>query len=488
MCETLTTPKSPQYKSLSYLIFFAMTTALGGFNIGVVCNILNATILQIQKSLNWPDDEKVFRMGVASGVIPGGSLIGAVLAGYLSDKVGRRKALMISDIILLLGFIFTYCENFTLFCFGRAVEGIACGAFGVLVPIFIREIAPQSMSGKMVGAYSIGGSLGAILVYSLTFLLPITPTDDDQLWKYMYAIPAVVAALQLLIFLTALKFDSPKYYLIKNKEKEAKEVIKTIYKEEYVEEVFEREHQAERSHKLLDVVSKYRYPIMLCMFLYFTVQYMGTGMLGYYSTYIFLGTEGGDVQNTPTFMLEVRVLNLILALIGLSTSIIGSSLIDRFGRRIMLLLGSLGITILLFAFAAFGMNGNGFMQRISFVTLCIISGLAYGMVVAVYISEVVPPKGNSILNTWDNFNQQIITFLFPVIVNTPVKMNTAFIGFGLVGMLSLPVLWFFVKETKNKSLNEIYMMFRFRPKDEPLLKIYDEPEAITPAYIDPLSA
>jgi MFS family permease len=351
------------------------------------------------------------------------------------------------------------------------------------VPIFIREIAPPSISGKMVGAYSIGGGLGAILVYGLAFLLPITPTDDDQLWKYMYAIPAVVAALQLVIFLTALRFDSPKYYLIKNKEKEAKDVIVAIYKEEFVEEAFEREHKAERSHKLLDVISKYRYPLMLCMFLYFTVQYMGTGMLGYYSTYIFLGTESGDVQNTPAFLLEIRVLNMILALIGFSTSIIGSSLIDRFGRRIILLLGSVGITVLLFAFAGFGMNGDGFLQRLSFVTLCIISGLAYGMVVAVYIAEVVPPKGNSILNTWDNFNQQIITFLFPVVVNTPAKMNTAFIGFGLVGMLSLPVLWFFVKETKNKSLHEIYMMFKFHPKDEPILKIYDEEEPQTPAYM-----
>jgi len=88
------------------------------------------------------------------------------------------------------------------------------------------------------------------------------------------------------------------------------------------------------------------------------------------------------------------------------------------------------------------------------------------MVVAVYIAEVVPPKRNSILNTWDHFHQQIVTFLFPVIVNTPTKiMNSGFIGFGLVGMLSFPVLWYFVKETKNKSLNEIYMIFKYTAKD-----------------------
>jgi len=475
----MTESTNTQYKSLSYLAFIAITTALGGFNIGVVCSILNATLLQVEKSLNWPEDERSFRVGVASGLIPAGSFLGAILAGCLSDKVGRRKSLIIANCILLSGFMFTYFEEFWIFCSGRLIEGIACGAFGVLVPVFIREISPPNISGKMVGTYSIAGNVAGILIYSLTFALPLTPTDDNQFWKVMYAIPAIVSVIQLALFLFVLRFDTPKYYLIKNKEKEAKAVIAAIYKEEYVQDTFEREKTADKPVDLMDMVSKYKYPLAICMFLYFTVQYMGIGMLGYYSTYIFLGTEGGDASKTPEFMLQVRFLNLFLALINFPTTITGSYLVDKLGRRCMLLTGSISITTLLFVFAFFGIDNMGLGQRLSFVLLCVVSTLAYGLVISIYISEVVPPKGNSILNTWDNFHQQIITFLFPVIVNTPEKMNMAFIGFGLVGVLSFPVLWFFIKETRNKTLQEIYQMFRSHKKDKPLLKNYPEEKPIS---------
>jgi len=195
------------------------------------------------------------------------------------------------------------------------------------------------------------------------------------------------------------------------------------------------------------------------MFLYTSAQYVGTGTLGYYSTYIFLGTEDSQMINSPDFMLEVRALNLFLGLIQLPTAILASYLADRIGRRTMLLIGTGCITFLLFSFAYFGLQSAGFQQRICFVLLTIFVSLADGVALSIYISELVPPKGNSILNTYDNLNQQIITFSFPMLVNTPEEMSTAFIGFGVVGLICFPLLYIFVKETKNKSLYEIYHLF-----------------------------
>jgi len=125
----------------------------------------------------------------------------------------------------------------------------------------------------------------------------------------------VVAALQLFIFTFILKFDTPKYYLINNQENEAKEVIKAIYTSDYVEQTFAREKIAEKPVELFNMISKYQYQLLLCAFLYFMVQYTGSGMMGYYSTFIFLGMKGDVVENTAEFLFEVRMLNLFLALI-----------------------------------------------------------------------------------------------------------------------------------------------------------------------------
>jgi MFS family permease len=472
-----------QYKSKSYLLFIAVTTALGGFIIGVVCCILNATIIEIQTSLNWPADQVNFRMGMASSLIPLGSFVGAILAGYLSDRIGRRGSLMTADCIIISGFAFTYCEDFTLFCLGRMIEGIACGMFGVLVPIFIREIAPSNVSGKMVSAYAISANLGSILVYCLTFGLPTSPDPTSQWWKYMYAIPAVIAIVQLLMFATLLKFDTPKYYLTHNKEKEARDVINSIYKDECVEDAYGRELQTEKSVDLFHIIPKYKYQLILCMFLYFSSQYMGLGMLGYYSTYIFIGTSSGDEGvGSPKFILQVRLLNLFLSLISCPTSAVGSYLVDKIGRKLLLLIGCVTLTLLLFCFAACGLNQSGLEQRVCFVAINIVCGLSYGVMLSLYTAELVPPKGISIINTWDNFNQLIITFLFPIVVNSSGRMASAFVVFGLVSIVSFPIKCYFVKETKNKGLHEIYQLFQ-KQKVDGLLDDEKEEDARTPDIV-----
>jgi len=266
--------------------------------------------------------------------------------------------------------------------------------------------------------------------------------------------------------LTVVTFETPMYYVLHGQDNEARMIINDIYLDEYAQEAYNREAQAEKGVNFEDVVSvKYREQLLLCLFVYFTTVYIGLSSLNYYSTIIFLGTNadtGTDNETnneTPAFIFEVRILNLCIGLIRIATAILGSYLVDKYGRRALMLGGNIVVVLTLFGFSGFGLAQLGFEQRIDVLCFAAAAGVSYNLVMPIYISELLPSKGISIIVMFDNFNATFAAFLFPIILDTPQMLIWGFAVFGMVGLLSAPVLWLFFKETKNRSLNEIYQLF-----------------------------
>ena len=448
-----------QYKSLAYLYFVAIIASLGGAVQGLLVSILNAAILQVELSLNWQESQDYFRLGVASALIPLGAIFGGFMGGCLADIIGRRKTLMLADCIVITGFALTYSGNFSIFCIGRFIQGISYGINGATTLVYIREIAPPEISGNLVGVYKISFSVGLTTAYGTAFALPLTPTLDNQFWKLIFALPAIFGLFRLLCFLTILTYDTPKYYIMKEQFDKAKNVLIKIYAPEYINEIYERERKVQTSIAFSDIFSyKYRSQFYLCLFIFFTITYMGMNSLNYYSTYIFLGTNKENGQSDD-FVLEVRILNLCIGLIRIVGATLGSYLVDKWGRRPLILFGNNFIIIVLLCFSMFGFLYLGLEQRIFVLLFAFGIANSYNMVMSVYISEVLPAKGIGIIIVSDNFNQVLMNLLFPVLVNTPARINWSFMVFALVGLISLPILLMFYRETKGKTLYEIYQIF-----------------------------
>jgi len=468
-----------QYKSVYTLILIAFTGCLGQVNVGFISVILNATYIQVETSLDWPKEDDNFRLGVATGVVLLGAVLGNVAAGYISDHFGRRSALLVADIIIISGFWLTYSENFVAFCIGRCLEGVAIGIFDPTVYTYVRELAPQDVSGKMTGgAGACGFCSGILLGYGCAFIMPLTPIATDHTWRWVYAMPAMIAGLQLLLLLIVLRFETPTYYLIHNEEAKAKEVLELLYKEEFVDEALAREHEGEKSTEVDNLFSKkYSTQIMLSMFMLFSTTIMGTTVLNYYSTYIFLGTDKGDpTQEPPSFFLQIRILNFCIGLIKLATTVAGSWFSDHLGRKTLLIIGYISWSLGLLAFAYFGFEYWGLAQRIMMLVMAAIYGITFGAVLYTYMADTLPAKGVSFMTAWDSLNQLFFTTLFPILVNDQERMNWTFAGFGVVGLVSLPVVWLFVLETKNKSLNEIYKLFHPESSDDEIDKLLAKEE------------
>jgi SP family arabinose:H+ symporter-like MFS transporter len=430
--------------------------------------MLNSSILQIEVSLDWPANLDNFRLGLASALLPGGALFGALAMGYFADVIGRRWSLIIADVLLMSTFVMTYDSYFPVFCIGRFFEGMTYGFNSVGVPLYLREIAPPDLSGKMVGCYKIFFCIGLTLSYAMAFTLPLEPVAGTEMWKVMYGLPAAFALLRVIGFFTVVTFDTPKYYLITGQDANMRNFIDHMYTKEVFDSVYKRELKHEKSVELKEIFSpKYKKQLLLALFVYFVGAYMGTNCLNYFSTIIFMGTnaESATLQ-TPQFYMEVRILNLCIGIIRIITAVLGSWLADKAGRRFMYLLGDVMLVAILFAFAGFGFGNLGLEQRICVLLMAAAFGLTFITIGPIFISEVLPSKGISLVISFDCLNQVIFTLCFAMVVDTPTRTNICFLVFGAIGVIAFPILYLYFKETRRMTLPQILNMFNGVKEDE----------------------
>jgi len=203
------------------------------------------------------------------------------------------------------------------------------------------------------------------------------------------------------------------------------------------------------------------------LFLFLSTIVMGTTLLNYYSTYIFLGTNGTNGQAEPTsFYSQVRLFNVCMGVIKLGTTLLGSYFSDKLGRKFLYLLGYMGWSAGMLAFAVFGYENLGLEQRLVMLFLQALSGMTISTVLYTYMADTLPAKGMSFVLAIDSLVMFVYVTLFPTLMSTPKKMDLGFLVFAFIGFGSLPIVWIFVKETKNKSLDEVYRMFNPKLQDE----------------------
>ena len=440
--------KSNMKKSL---FLYAFVGALGGFLFGFDTAVINGALPFFRDYFQL---DKVMEGWVMSSAILG-CIIGAISIGKPGDRYGRRNMLKVMAALFLISAIGTgMSDNVTSFIIFRIIGGLAVGGSSVLSPMYISEIAPAKYRGRFAITFQLALVIGILIAFATD--LALIHTGDNN-WRWMFISEAAPA----IIFFVLLFFvgQSPRWLVKNGKFKEAKIVIERV------------NHSAD-SDTLLgeikdsidnEVVEHFKY---LFRKPYFRLVLIGIviGILNQTTGIAIVMIYSSDIFRAAGFGTESAIMQtVIVGFTNLTFTIIAMTLIDKIGRKFLLLAGSIGMTIFLGLFSfVFFKDIGGFMPLIFMISFVACFAFSQGAVVWVLFAEMFPTnirsRGVSIgsFSHWTIY--AILLFLFPIIKRSfsdNSGIGYVFAFFTIATFVSFFFYKKFIVETKGKTLEEI---------------------------------
>jgi len=379
-----------------------------------------------------------------------GTVIGSMLAGIPGDRIGRRASLRWMAILYVVsaaGCAFAW--NWSALVFFRFIGGLGIGGSSVLGPMYIAEIAPAKWRGRLVGTFQFNVVFGILLAYFSNYLIGTMGFGDAE-WRWKLG----VSGLPALLFL-ALLFgipESPRWLAKKGRTSEAGEVLRLTGEEHPDQELKEIVESIDAEHVTSDALftAKYRVPIFLAVTIGMFNQLSGINAILYYLNSIFayagFSKVSGDLQSVA-----VGATNLIFTVIAMSV-------IDKLGRKTLLLVGSVGTCLCLAGVAGIFLT-NRHQELLVWMLIGFIAFFAFsqGAVIWVYLSEVFPnrvrAKGQSLGSFSHWIMNALISWTFPLMAASSGGYPFAF--FSAMTVVQFFVVLFFYPETKGISLEEM---------------------------------
>ena len=430
-----------------YLIKSTIVAALGGLLFGFDTVVISGTTDALTKTFSLSD--WFLGVTVASALV--GTILGAMFAGVPGDRWGRRDSLRVMAVLYLvsaLGSAFAW--NWYALIFFRVIGGLGIGGSSVLGPMYIAEIAPAQWRGRLVGLFQFNIVFGILLAYLSNYLIGTASFGADE-WRWMLGISAVPAAAFLVLLFGIPR--SPRWLVKKRRISEAREVLRLTGEENYEVELQDivTSIDAEHGHGDEPLFSrKYRVPIFLAVTIGIFNQFSGINAILYYSSYIFqqagFSKDSGNLQSVA-----IGFTNLVFTMIAMSV-------IDRIGRKTLLLLGSVGLTVTLAGVAAVFYT-HQYEGLLVWLLIGFIASFAFsqGAVIWVYLSEVFPnrvrAKGQSLgsLSHW--FMNALISLTFPRVAS--FSRAAPFALFAVMMVVQFFVVMATYPETKGVTLEEM---------------------------------
>jgi sugar porter (SP) family MFS transporter len=425
---------------------WSIIVALGGFLFGFETAVISGAEKTIQQL--WSLDSFMQGFTVASSIV--GTVIGSLVAGTPAQRYGRKKVLMVIAFMFLVSAIgCAATSTWILFVLFRIIGGLAVGASSVVGPMYISEVAPAKSRGRLAGMFQLMIVTGIFVSYLTNFLF----VDMGEVaWRWMLGIMVVPAAL----FALLLRFipESPRWLVLKNRDEEAAAIFEQTGEQNALALIRE-EHQLSKGgvkEKLFN--GRYNRPILYAVILAMFNQLSGINAILYYAPRIFemAGFSKEEAYLQPVYIGGANLLFTLLAM----------SVIDKFGRKTLLLIGCAGMIVFLGLTAmAFNSPGSGggsvLIYLIGFIAFFAFS---QGAVIWVFISEIFPNSVRSQGGSLGSFTHwimaAIISWTFPVIVEGSANGGFySFIFYSVMMLLNLIFVWKVMPETKGKSLEQI---------------------------------
>jgi SP family xylose:H+ symportor-like MFS transporter len=431
---------------------WTFTAALAGFLFGFDTVVISGANLPIKELWNTtPWFHGTFIMSMALW----GTVIGALFGGIPSDRFGRKNTLLWIGILYSVSAIGSAIamDPYT-FSFFRFIGGLGVGASSVAVPVYLSEISTPERRGRIVALYQFMIVLGILIAFISNFLLDGIGGDAD--WRFMLGIEAIPAILYsvLVVYIP----NSPRWLVLrKNDTEKAVEILRKLGVENVSAALDQIRQSITKSVRKGLFSRRYAFPIILAFLLAFFNQLSGINFVLYYAPEI-LERSGLATQESLMSSISIGLINLIFTLLGMY-------LIDRLGRKTLLIIGSIGYIVSLFMVGYCFYSNADPMILISFILLFVAShAIGQGAVIWVYISEIFPTSirafGQSLGSGTHWIFAALITLLTPVFLDKDSGIfgqNPApiFYFFAAFMILQLLFVLFLMPETKGKSLEEL---------------------------------
>ena len=425
----------------------SIVAALGGFLFGFDTAVISGVEKSIQEL--WHLSSTAHGFTVSSALL--GTVLGALIAGGPAEKYGRKKMLQAIGVLYLATSMATaLTSTWEVFVFFRFLGGIGVGASSVVGPMYISEISPAARRGRLVALFQFNIVSGILIAFISNYLLF---GIAEEAWRWMLGVQAIPAALYFsLVFLVP---ESPRWLIKHGRNPEALQVLTKIGEPDPGKALSNisdsLQSESGKNEKLFTRV--YFSPIFYAVAIAMFNQLVGINAIMYYAPRIFemtgLAKDGALLQ-----AVSIGATNMVFTLLAIFV-------IDKIGRRTLMIIGSLGIILALglVSWAFFTKEYDGYSVMIYLIIFIAFFALSQGAVIWVFISEIFPnsvrSKGQTLGSSTHWIMAWIISWVFPIMVDSENGSAYAFAIFAVIAVIQLFFAWKIMPETKGKSLEQI---------------------------------
>lgn len=435
-----------------YLYWITFVAVNGGLLFGLnMAGIAGATDM-IKSEFSLSDSG----LGTVAALLTIGCLVGALFTGNIADKIGRKKVMILTAIMYVIaGLGAAFSESSTMLTVFRVLSGMAVGATSVVGPMYISEIAPAARRGRLVSLNQFAITLGIVLAYGFDFLVM---DMGENSWRYMLSVPAFAGVVYLLFLLISFP-ESPRWLLSVSRRQEALTIFAKIGGESLTKEVLSEIERSVSSdlHKtkvrLSELLSGKQGKIVLIGTLIAALQQItGINAVIMFSPDIFqvAGSAKGDS------MMQA----MIVGLVNFLMTIVALWLVDRKGRKTLLLWGAAGMTVSLAylarEFSQPVQQGAGVL--IALLVYISFFAASFAPVMWVIISEIYPGRIKGVAMSLSTAVSWLCTFLtvyFAPVIQGTLGLNYLFGIFGFFSIIAFVFVKIWIPETKGKTLEQI---------------------------------
>lgn len=455
----------------SRLVLITIVASIGGLLFGYDTGVINGTQYFLSKHFELTALEKGWVVG--SALL--GCFAGSAVAGSLSKRYGRKVSLILSAVLFTIsawgsGLPSFLPQSVTLLVMFRLIGGLGIGIASMNAPMYISELAPESKRGRLVTIYQLGIVLGFLLVFLATYFIGTGQSESYNInsgWRIMFWSELVPSTLFLVLLFLVPK--SPRWLMMNNRVEEATSVLEQVQGTEQLQStvanITKTIKESEGALTLKQIwASGLGKVVIIGSMLSIIQQFTGINAVLYYGADIFekaLGFGPDDVLKQQVLLASVNVVCTLIAM----------ALVDRWGRKPLIILGSSGM-ILGFSLLAstLMLNAVGLWSLLGILFFIGSFSLSMGPIVWVLLSEIFPNNARSVGMSIAVSVQWVANYLvsqfFPVIVDSEVNNSALFNGalpyLLFIGCISVGIFFTlrYVPETKNKSLEDIESLWK----------------------------